>query len=284
VPLGVGLKLAQQETSPQALRAVWRIADEAGFDHLWCIDHPMGVHELDDDDIFDAWMVLAAMAEVTSHIRMGSMVTGNTYRHPGILAKMAATIDHFSGGRLEVGIGTGWTESEHTMLGLEFGTAGERIARLDEACTVLRALWTEERASFEGRYYTLRDAISNPKPLQRPYPRLWLGGRGERKMLRVVATHADVWNLTVGVDVDEAVRLSGVLDRHCDDIGRDPVAVARSVQFRFTGDVDAALAHAAPYVARGFGEVLVIVDWGENAERDAERVAADVLPRLRELG
>jgi alkanesulfonate monooxygenase SsuD/methylene tetrahydromethanopterin reductase-like flavin-dependent oxidoreductase (luciferase family) len=120
------------------------------------------------------------------------MVAGNTYRHPRVLAKMATTIDHLSGGRLEFGLGASGAEVEHTMLGILFYTAGERIRRLGEALTVCRKLWTEERASFEGRYYTLTDAIANPKPLQRPHPPIWVGGAGEKLTLRVVAEHADV--------------------------------------------------------------------------------------------
>src|SRR5581483_9247394 len=134
-------------------------------------------------------------------------------------------VDHLSGGRLEFGIGAAWAENEHTMLDLEFGTVGQRIARLEEACRMAKLLWTEERSDFEGDHYRLRGAIANPKPVQKPHPPIWIGGSGERKTLRVVAEHADVWN--GGGDPDEAARLSGVLDRHCADVGRDPAVVLR---------------------------------------------------------
>src|SRR4051812_25584414 len=114
------------------------------------------------------------MAAETSRVRIGCMVTGNTYRHPGVLAKEAVTVDHLSGGRLEFGIGAGWAELEHTMLELEFGTVGSRIDRLAEACEIFKLLWTEERPSFEGRHYRLREAIANPKPVQRPWPPIWI--------------------------------------------------------------------------------------------------------------
>jgi alkanesulfonate monooxygenase SsuD/methylene tetrahydromethanopterin reductase-like flavin-dependent oxidoreductase (luciferase family) len=209
------------------------------------------------------------------------MVTGNTYRHPGVLAKIVVTVDHLSGGRLEFGIGAGWAEIEHTMLGLEYGTAGQRIARLEEACRVLKALWTEERASFDGRFYRLEQAYGNPKPVQRPHPPIWIGGSGERKTLRVVAEHADVWNAGAG-DPDEVARLSGVLDRHCADVGRDPARIRRSVQFRYLGDDEDALRIAQGYVARGITELVLMLP----PERGPElgEAAARLLPRLRELG
>src|SRR5690606_3728938 len=135
-------------------------------------------------DVFEAWTQLATLAEATERVRVGCMVTGNTYRHPGVVAKMAATVDHFSGGRLEFGFGAGWAEREHTMLGLHFGTVGERADRFDEACQVVKALWTQPTASFAGEHYTLTDAVSYPKPLQRPHPPIWIGGRGRKRTLR----------------------------------------------------------------------------------------------------
>ena len=185
----LGIKLSPQNCAIADMRAVWRIADEAGFDHLWAFDHLNPIFADVSDDVFEGMTLLAAMAEATSRVRIGLMVAGNTYRHPGLLAKMATTIDHLSGGRLEFGIGASGAEAEHTMLGIPFYTAGERIRRLAEALTVCRKLWTEERSSFDGRYYTLTDAVANPKPLQQPHPPIWIGGAGEKLTLRVVAEH-----------------------------------------------------------------------------------------------
>jgi F420-dependent oxidoreductase-like protein len=276
----VGLKLAPQFTTVEELRAIWHLADEAGFDHVWNFDHFASIREDTTGDILEAWTLLAAMAEATKNVRIGCMVTGNTYRHPGVLAKMAVTIDHLSGGRLEFGLGAAWAESEHTMLGLEYGTVGERIARLEEACRVAKALWTEDRASFEGDWYRLENAIANPKPVQKPYPPIWIGGTGERKTLRVVAEHADVWNC-FEVEVPEAARLSGVLDTHCEAVGRDPALVRRSLQLAYSGDVDDLLARSEQYVGVGFTELIVYVSAG-NAKADGEAVAA-ALTRLRQL-
>src|SRR5207237_4852452 len=141
-------------------------ADEAGFDHVWDFDHlasigPGGARR----SVYEGWTLLAAIAAATRRVRFGCMVTGNTYRHPAVLAKMAVTVDHLSNGRLEFGIGGAWAELEHTMLGLEFGTVGQRLDRLAEACAIYKSLCTEERTSFEGRHYALQGAIANPKPV-----------------------------------------------------------------------------------------------------------------------
>jgi alkanesulfonate monooxygenase SsuD/methylene tetrahydromethanopterin reductase-like flavin-dependent oxidoreductase (luciferase family) len=219
------------------------------------------------------------MAQATSRVRIGLMVAGNTYRHPGVLAKMATTIDHLSGGRLEFGLGASGAEVEHTMLGIPFYTAGERIRRLAEALTVCRKLWTEERASFDGRYYTLTDAVSNPKPLQRPHPPIWVGGAGEKLTLRVVAEHADVWNV-IG-SVEEVVRKASVLDQHCADVGRNPAEIKRSVQPRFDPADPAAmvdLLHA--YIEAGFTENIIYVPPGDEPVRAAEIAAERVLPAI----
>lgn len=275
----VGIKLSPQNCAIGDLRAVWRIADEAGFDHLWAFDHFNPIFSDVAGDVFEGMTLLAAMAEATSRVRIGLMVAGNTYRHPAVLAKMATTIDHLSGGRLEFGLGASGAEIEHTMLGIPFYTAGERIRRLGEALTVCRKLWTEERASFDGRYYRLTDAISNPKPLQRPHPPIWVGGGGEKLTLRVVAEHADVWNV-IG-SVEEVVRKASVLDQHCAEVGRDPVEIRRSVQPRLDPADPAAmvdLLHA--YIEAGFTENIIYVPPGDEPVRAAEIAAERVLPEI----
>jgi F420-dependent oxidoreductase-like protein len=281
-PVRVGIKLSQQLNTIEQQRAVWRLADEGGFDHLWIFDHfnPIGGAPL-DGVIWEGWTLLAAMAEATSRVRIGNMVTGNTYRHPGVLAKIATTVDHLSAGRLEFGIGAGWAEVEHTMLGLDFPGVGERLRRLDEACTVIKKLWTEERADFDGRYYNLTGALANPKPVQRPYPPIWIGGGGEQRTLRIVATHADVWNFAGG-PVETAIHKVEVLERHCADVGRDPAEIRLSVQLRFNGDdIDLFLREVESFSQAGFTELIVIVSEPDSL-RKAEAVAGEVLPRFRD--
>lgn len=277
-PVRVGIKLAPMHCGLDELRDVWRIADEAGFDHVWAFDHLNPIFSEEEGVVWEGWTLLTAMATLTRRVRIGLMVTGNTYRHPGLLAKMATTVDHLSDGRLEFGIGAGWAEEEHTMLGLEFPGVRERIERLDEACEVARLLWTGERVDFEGRYYRLENAVHNPPPVQRPGPPLWIGGGGERRTLRVVARHADVWNI-IGGHIDDAVRKSEVLDRHCEEVGRDPGEIRRSVQCRFDGEVEGTLAILDDFVKAGFTEIVLTVS-GPDAVAHAEQAAEQVLPRL----
>src|SRR6202022_1152361 len=166
--------------------------DEAGFDHVWDFDHlasigPGGVART----VYEGWTLLAAIAASTRRVRIGCMVTGNIYRHPALLAKMAVTVDHLSGGRLEFGIGAGWAEAEAKMFGLE--GPDHRVGRLSESLRIIKSLWTQERTSFEGRYYRLEDAIANPKPVQSPHPPIWIGAGGDQT-LRLGARPAHAWN------------------------------------------------------------------------------------------
>jgi F420-dependent oxidoreductase-like protein len=281
-PVHVGLKFSQQLCTIEQQREVWRIADEAGFDHLWDFDHfhPIGSAPL-DGDIFEGWALLAAMAEATKRVRIGNMVTGNTYRHPAVLAKIATTVDHLSGGRLEFGLGGAWAEAEHTMLGLDFPRVGERLRRLGEACQVVKKLWTEEKADFDGRYYRLEGAFANPKPVQKPYPPIWIGGAGPQRTLKIVARHGDVWNSNAG-EMEKTIALSKILDEHCAVVGRDPNAVRRSVQLRLS-TVEESLRTAERYLNAGFTEQIIMLG-GPDPAKNAELAANELLPRMRTLG
>ena len=275
-----GLKLSQNATIDQ-FRAVWQVADDAGFDHCWCMDHFATLGPRDDGPIFEAWTLLAGMAVATSRIRIGCMVTGNTYRHPAVLAKAAVTVDHLSGGRLEFGLGAGWAENEHTMLGLPFGTKSDRADWLEEACEVIRSLWTRERTSFVGKHYQLAGAIAEPKPVQQPHPPIWIGGSGRQRTLRITARYADVWNAAWG-SPDEVAEVSAVLDQRCAEIGRDPAEIRRSVQFRVSEANDELVRLAESYHAVGVTEIVLILN-GANPGALAEQVAG-LLPRMRTAG
>jgi alkanesulfonate monooxygenase SsuD/methylene tetrahydromethanopterin reductase-like flavin-dependent oxidoreductase (luciferase family) len=271
----IGIKPAQQFTTADRLREAWAVADEAGFDSAWVFDHfaPMG--RVRSGDVFEAWTLLAAMAVATRRIRIGCLVTGNGYRHPALLAKMAVTVDHLSGGRLELGLGAGGDPLTDPALGLPLPPAPQRIARLAEACALLRALWTRPLTDSAGPYYPVTGAEAEPKPVQSPGPPLWLGSAGERLGLRVVAEHADVWvsGQLPGVEAGEFGRLSAVLDRHCAAVGRDPATVRRAIQIR-PGDRDATLRAAAGYAAAGATDLVLM---GDPAD------AAALLPDLRAL-
>src|SRR5262249_15055234 len=159
----------------------------------------------------EGWTLLAAYAALTARVRVGIMVTGNTYRHPAVLANMAATVDQIAHGRLDFGIGAGWNELEHAMYGMALYSPGDRIRGLDEACKVVRRLWTEPVATFEGRYYQLHEARCEPKPVQQPSPPIVIGGSGEQLTLRVVAKHANIWNFAGG-PVEQFIYKNAVLD------------------------------------------------------------------------
>jgi F420-dependent oxidoreductase-like protein len=275
-----GLKLSQNATIDQ-LRAVWGVADEAGFDHCWCMDHLATLGPRDDGPIFEAWTLLAGMAVATSRTRIGCMVTGNTYRHPAVLAKAAVTVDHLSAGRLEFGLGAGWAENEHTMLGLPFGTRSDRADWLEEACELIMSLWTQQRTSFDGKHYKLTGAIAEPKPVQQPHPPIWIGGSGRQRTLRITARYADVWN-AAGGSPEEVAEASAVLDQRCAEIGRDPAQIRRSVQLRVAEANDELLELAESYRAVGVTEVVLILD-SQNPAGLAEQIAG-LLPQLRASG
>jgi len=277
-PLRFGLKLSQNATI-DTLTTIWGIADDSGFDHCWNMDHFASLGGDDTLDIFEAWTLLAGMAARTTRTRVGCSVTGNTYRHPAVLAKAAVTVDHLSGGRLEFGIGAGWAENEHTMLGLPFGTARDRADWLEEALPIIRSLWTEPRTTFPGKQYLLTEAVAEPKPVQTPHPPIWIGGVGRRRTLRMAAEHAAVWNAPGGSPA-EVAELSAVLDGHCADIGRDPAEIRRSVQIRVPADAAALVDQVAGFVGVGVTEIILIVAAEPVAQ--AERVA-DLLPELRGL-
>src|SRR6476469_3704625 len=269
-PLRFGLKLSQAATI-DTLTTIWRIADDSGFDHCWNMDHFASLGGNDTLDIFEAWTLLAGMAARTTRTRVGCSVTGNTYRHPAVLAKAAVTVDHLSGGRLEFGIGAGWAENEHTMLGLPFGRARDRADRLEEALPVIRSLWTAPRTTFAGTHYQLTDAVAEPKPVQSPHPPIWIGGVGRRRTLRMAAEHAAVWN-SPGGSPEEVAELSAVLDGHCADVGRDPAEIRRSVQIRVPADVAGLVEQVAGFTEVGVTEIILIVAADPVAQ--AERVAA----------
>jgi F420-dependent oxidoreductase-like protein len=192
--------------------------DRLGFDSVWTWDHFVPLDGDPKGPMFEAWELLAAWGALTTRVRLGTLVTGNTYRHPPVLAKMVATLDHITSGRAMLGLGAAWHEGEHAMYGLRFPTTAGRLARMDEAARVLRLLLDEPVASFTGKHYVLRDAVAEPKPVQERLP-LLIGGGGEQKTLRTVAKYADYWH---GHGTPEVIAHKlGVLAAHCADVGRD---------------------------------------------------------------
>ncbi len=205
---------------------LWRHSEATGWDIACVTDHFMPNTKEREGSTLEGWTTLTALAALVPRIRIGTIVLGNTYRHPAVVAKMAAQLDIVSGGRLILGLGSGWQENEHDAYGIHYGTMRERLERLDEACQVITSLFTERRSTFKGQYYQLSDAPLDPKPVQRPRPELMIGGGGERVTLRIVAKHADRWNIWGGPKV--VARKGRILDEHCAAVGRDPKTITRA--------------------------------------------------------
>ena len=278
-PLRFGLKASGQNITIDQLRAVWRIADEGGFDHLWDFDHLASIGPTGPDrPVYEGWALQAAMAEATKRVRIGCLVTGNTYRHPIVLAKLAVTVDHLSGGRLELGIGAAWAEIEHQMYGIE--GLDHRVGRLSESLQIIKSLFTQERTNFDGRYYHFTDAIANPKPVQKPYPPLWIGAQGE-STLRLTARHADVWNISGG-DPAFVKEVVGKFEDACGAVGRNPAEVRKSLQFGWESEDPGDLIElSGKYYELGVTEQVIYLR-GDQPERAAEKIAG-LLPELRRL-
>jgi F420-dependent oxidoreductase-like protein len=227
-----GIKTAPQHTTYEAIRKVWKEADAISvIEHAWLFDHFAPIHSDVNGPCLEGWTLLTALAAQTTRLRIGLMVTGNTYRHPAVLANMAATVDIISNGRLDLGMGAGWNEYEHHSMGIPLYAPGERIRRLGEACALIKQLFTQDVTSFKGRYYQLEEARCEPKPIQKPHPPLLIGGGGEQLTLRIVAEHADIWNYPNPRGTAEELKHKvAVLERHCADVGRDPASIRLSVQ------------------------------------------------------
>ena len=231
VPQGWRLDLVGIDPSDHwpTMTGVASAIEAAGFESAWVYDHFHTVPEPTQEPTYEAFTLMAALAAVTDSVRLGQMCTCNNYRPPSYLAKVAASIDVISGGRLEMGIGAGWYQEEYEAYGYEFPRPAVRIGQLGEAVQIMKLMWTEDEAHFAGRHYTVDGAISQPKPLQDPHPPLWVAGGGEQLTLRVAAEHAAYTNF--GIDLDQFQVKSAALEGHCRDIGRAFDSIVRSSNF-----------------------------------------------------
>ncbi|MDX6263235.1 MAG: hypothetical protein QOH84_4923 [Kribbellaceae bacterium] len=257
------IKTRPEHTSWEQMRDVWIAADEFEvFESAWHWDH---FYPLSGDMAgpnLEAWTTLAALAQATKRIRVGCQVTGMIYRHPAVLANMAATTDVISGGRLELGIGAGWNQMECDAYGIELPPLKERFDRFDEGTQALIALLTEKVANFDGQYVKLTDAYCEPKPVQTPHPPITIGGKGPKRTLRAVARWAQHWNVIVA-SPEEWKPLKDILVAHCDDLGRDVSEITCSVNVRIDPDValtqaiDTAITTATSYGEAGVDLVVL---------------------------
>lgn len=204
-----------------------RHAEATGWDGVWFADHFMPAGGDDTGPTNECWTTLAALAASVPRVRLGPLVTGNTYRHPAVLAKMVATVDQISGGRMVLGLGAGWQENEHRAYGIDYSTVAGRLDRLEEACEIIVALFSADHTTFEGAAYRVVDAPLSPKPVQDPLP-LLIGGGGEHRTLRIAARLAQEWNVWGTPEV--LAHKGGVLARRCEEVGRDPGEIAHSTQ------------------------------------------------------
>jgi F420-dependent oxidoreductase-like protein len=250
-------KTAPQHTTWEAMLDVWRAADDIEvFESGWTFDHFYPIFSDSTGPCLEGWMTLAALAQATTRLRLGTLVTGIQYRHPAVLANMAATLDIVSGGRLELGIGAGWNEEESGAYGIPLGTPAERSDRFEEACEVIVGLLSQETTSFKGSFYELTEARCNPKPVQRPHPPICIGGNGERRTLRTAARFAQHWNY-VGGPVETFIRKRDVLHGHCEALGRNPEEILLSSHVPFDGDPGATAAASSALADAGAGLAIV---------------------------
>ena len=207
--------------------ALAKHAETTGWHGLWYADHFMPNAEDTSGPTSECWTTLAALGATVPRVRIGALVTGNTYRHPAVLAKMAANVDNISGGRCVLGLGAGWQENEHKAYGINFSTLGGRMNRFEEACQVVTGLFANAQTDFSGKYYQLTNAPLAPKPIQQPLP-LLIGGGGEQRTLRIAAKYANEWNVWGTPEV--LARKGAILDQYCQEIGRDPKSIKHSTQ------------------------------------------------------
>jgi F420-dependent oxidoreductase-like protein len=239
--------------------AVWRAADDIEFyESGWTFDHFYPIFSDSTGPCLEGWVTLTALAQATSRLRVGVLVTGNVYRHPAVLANMAATLDIVSEGRLELGIGAGWNQEECDAYGIDLPPLKQRFDMFDEACEVIVGLLTNTTTDFEGQHYRLQQARCEPKTVQRPHPPIVIGGGGEKRTLRSVARFAQHWNYPGG-PVEEFTHKRKVLDEHCADLGRDPAEIMTSTHLRLdpSGDTGPLIESATAYAEAGLDMGIV---------------------------
>ena len=227
--LRFGIQTPNQNTSWEELRDTWKEAEALGFHSAWLYDHLVPIFGNADGPCLEGWTTLGALAAETSRLKIGLLVTGNTYRNPALVAKMAATVDQISNGRLVLGIGAGWFEREHQAYGFQFGTAKERAKRLEESLQVITKLWSEDHPTFRGKYYTLDNAPFAPKGVQKPHPPIVVGGQGKEWIVPLVGRYADGWNALPDVDPDGIRERRKIIAEACAGAGRSPCPTYVSV-------------------------------------------------------
>ncbi len=312
-PIRFGFQAGQQNVTWERIRDAWEKLDAWGYDSLWLFDHFYPIFTPDPaGPCMESWTLLSALSQHTRRARIGALVNSNTYRNPCLTAKMAATLDHASEGRLNLGLGAGWYELEHASFGIDFKNVRARLEALDESIQVIISMFTRERTNLDGKHYHVKDAVCNPKPLQKPHIPLMIGGRGERSLLKIVATHADMWN-TMNSNPQEMKRLIGVIQRHGDIVGRDTDEIEKTIMMPLCykapvdreqmisaavaamagvnvdavrdrimiGGKDECLEKIARYAEVGVTHFIFNMRWPNMVEDEFQAFAEDVIPAVR---
>lgn len=271
-----GIEIAQHRVEWFQLLERVRWAETAGFDGAWVFDHFKPLYGTGPGPCLEGWTLLAGLAAATSRIRLGTLVTGMTYRHPSVLAAEVVTVDQISGGRLELGVGAGWFEREHLELGIPFPRTAERVGRLVEGIEVMKRLMTQDDVSFAGEHFTLHRATYRPRPVQRPHPPLWIGASGEHRMLPLVGRVADAWHCFASGS-DYARKWDIVADS-AEKAGRDPGAIVRSAQLSLSEPWDEVRRAVDDHRANGV--TYLVCGWPSEGRLRAEEFVERVLPEL----
>jgi F420-dependent oxidoreductase-like protein len=270
-----GLDVAQQRMPWDEVVRRTQLAEDVGFDGAWGFDHFQPMYGEGPGETFEGMTALAALAGLTSRIRLGLLVAGMTYRHPSVFAAQALTIDHASHGRLELSLGAAWFDKEHRELGIPFPSTGERFDLLEDALEIVTRLFTGEVVSYEGRRVSLHDAQLSPPPVQRPRPPIWVGGSGPRRTLPLAARYADVWH---SFGTPNSLReASARIDELAEKAGRDPSEIVRAASMSLD-DLETARKHASKWRDAGFG--YIVCGWPEAGASQVEAFASDVMPEF----
>jgi F420-dependent oxidoreductase-like protein len=272
-----GLDVSQHQLTFDEIVKRARLAEDAGFDGVWVFDHFKALYADPKGPSLEAWTLLAGLARETTRVRLGPLVTGMTHRHPSVLATSVVTVDHLSNGRVECAVGAAWNEPEHRELGIEFPSVRDRLDRLEEGVQVLRALFTQEDVTFEGRHYRLEKATYQPRPIQQPHPPIWIGGTGRKRLLPIAGRYADVWHGWAD-DAAELAAMNVIIDRAAEEAGREPKDVLRASSLSISEPWDD-VKRSYEWMREG-GIGYLVVDWPSEGRERLEEFIADVMPGL----
>ncbi len=272
-----GLDISQHQLSWEELVARARLAEDAALDGVWVFDHFKALYGDPKGPALEAWTLLAGLARETSRVRLGTLVTGMTHRHPSVLATEVVTVDHLSGGRVECAIGAAWNEPEHRELGIPFPPTSERLDRLEEGIQILRLLFTQEDVNFDGRAYQLEGATYRPKPAQQPHPPIWVGGEGRKRTLPIVGRFADAWHGWAS-DATELAALNAIIDGAAEEAGRDPASILRASSLSISEPWDEVKAAYEWMHSGGIG--YLVIDWPTEGQGRLEEFLERILPTL----